>query len=289
MCFLGNLFIFKKLQQFITSENYLPKVPIAEKVVKEGVDLVQMQANLLQKMEDLPSINIRKQKEIDAMKKYFIILLTLIIIAGCSKELEFKSVYIDLALKAKYNFKKGSYWIYKDSISGRIDSFYLLQTNNYIPTSISHQRQLNEFLDIYIVQKIGTTLINDSIRWEIVLEARDKLLPSLVSFYFRKMLDTSITFYNFYTSNLLSNQRVIYNYNYTSTGGSMKLLDNFYLLGNVYNNVAEIHFGNVANNKNDCTYYFNDSVGYIKMHIHNEDTHNTINEVWELQRWYVIK
>ena len=223
------------------------------------------------------------------MKKYFCICSALIIMVACSKEPEFKSVYIDPALKAKYNFKKGSYWIYKDSISGRIDSFYLLQTDNLYPPSISHQRQLNESLDIYIVQKIGSTSINDSIRWEIAVEARDKLLPSISAVYFRKMVDTSIAFYNFYTSNLLSNQPVIYNYKNNSSGGSMKLTDNYYLLGNVYNNVAEIHFGNVANSKNDCAYYFNDSVGYIKMNIHNEDTRNTINEVWELQRWHVIK
>jgi hypothetical protein len=33
----------------------------------------------------------------------------------------------------------------------------------------------------------------------------------------------------------------------------------------------------------------NDSVGFIKMRLDYDDDTNKINEVWELQRWHVIK
>ena len=59
----------KKLEQFIATENHLPEIPSAEEVVKEGVDLGQMQAKLLQKIEELTLYVIQQQKEIDALKK----------------------------------------------------------------------------------------------------------------------------------------------------------------------------------------------------------------------------
>lgn len=59
----------KQLEEYIEAENHLPEVPSAEEVVKEGIDLGQMQAKLLQKVEELTLYVIQQQKEIDALKK----------------------------------------------------------------------------------------------------------------------------------------------------------------------------------------------------------------------------
>ncbi|MFA6150676.1 MAG: hypothetical protein WC716_05095 [Chitinophagaceae bacterium] len=59
----------KQLEAFIEEENHLPEVPSAEEVVKDGVDLGQMQAKLLQKVEELTLYVIQQQKEIDTLKK----------------------------------------------------------------------------------------------------------------------------------------------------------------------------------------------------------------------------
>lgn len=64
-----HLMPLKKLEQFIEAENHLPEIPSAEEVVKEGIDVAQMQAKLLQKIEELTLYVIQQQKEIDGLKK----------------------------------------------------------------------------------------------------------------------------------------------------------------------------------------------------------------------------
>ncbi|MBS1645003.1 MAG: hypothetical protein JST21_18765 [Bacteroidetes bacterium] len=57
------------LQQFITRYHHLPNIPSAADVVKNGIDLQQMDSKLLQKIEELTLYVIKQQKEIDALKK----------------------------------------------------------------------------------------------------------------------------------------------------------------------------------------------------------------------------
>jgi hypothetical protein len=59
----------KQLEEYINEEKHLPEVPSAEEVVKEGVDLGQMQAKLLQKVEELTLYVIQQQKEISKQQK----------------------------------------------------------------------------------------------------------------------------------------------------------------------------------------------------------------------------
>ncbi|MEO6833263.1 MAG: hypothetical protein ABI378_12060 [Chitinophagaceae bacterium] len=57
------------VQQFISKNHHLPDVPSAADVVKDGIDLQQMDSKLLQKIEELTLYVIKQQKEIDALKK----------------------------------------------------------------------------------------------------------------------------------------------------------------------------------------------------------------------------
>ena len=59
----------------------------------------------------------------------FIILVFLL--SECKKtgKKEFVELDTDSAMAVHFNFKPGTYWIYMDSLSGRIDSFYV--RNNY--------------------------------------------------------------------------------------------------------------------------------------------------------------
>ncbi|MFD2571269.1 bZIP transcription factor [Spirosoma soli] len=59
----------KEVEQFINQEKHLPGVPSAEEVVKEGVDVGQMQAKLLEKVEELTLYVIDLKKQNDSLKK----------------------------------------------------------------------------------------------------------------------------------------------------------------------------------------------------------------------------
>ncbi|HSH65493.1 MAG TPA: bZIP transcription factor, partial [Bacteroidia bacterium] len=48
-----NLKSLKEVEQFIKRNNHLPNVPSAQDVVNEGIDMVKMDAKLLEKIEEL--------------------------------------------------------------------------------------------------------------------------------------------------------------------------------------------------------------------------------------------
>jgi hypothetical protein len=57
-----------EVEDFIKENKHLPEIPSTEEVHKEGLDLAQMDAKLLQKVEELTLYIIQQQKEIDELK-----------------------------------------------------------------------------------------------------------------------------------------------------------------------------------------------------------------------------
>jgi hypothetical protein len=58
-----------EVESFIKKNKHLPEIPSAEEVHKDGVDLAEMDAKLLQKIEELTLYVIEQQKEIERLKK----------------------------------------------------------------------------------------------------------------------------------------------------------------------------------------------------------------------------
>ncbi len=56
------------LEKFIKKNNHLPEIPSAAEVTKTGIDVAQMDALLLQKIEQLTLYTIQLQKQIDELK-----------------------------------------------------------------------------------------------------------------------------------------------------------------------------------------------------------------------------
>lgn len=58
----------KETERFIKQYGHLPNVPSAAEVEKEGIELGEMNAILLQKIEELTLYVIELQKQIDELK-----------------------------------------------------------------------------------------------------------------------------------------------------------------------------------------------------------------------------
>lgn len=70
-------YVFKKdyelmplnqVEEFISTNNHLPGIPSAQQVGTEGVNLLEMNIKLLQKVEELTLYIINQQKEIENLK-----------------------------------------------------------------------------------------------------------------------------------------------------------------------------------------------------------------------------
>jgi hypothetical protein len=64
-----NLMTLNEVERFISEHGHLPNVPSAEEVVKEGIDMAEMDANLLEKIEELTLYMIEQSKKLDAQEK----------------------------------------------------------------------------------------------------------------------------------------------------------------------------------------------------------------------------
>ncbi|MDT8413564.1 MAG: hypothetical protein RQ875_13950, partial [Vicingaceae bacterium] len=64
------------VESFITNNHHLPDVPSASEVAANGIDLAQMDAILLQKIEELTLYVLQLKKENDSLKEKIILLET---------------------------------------------------------------------------------------------------------------------------------------------------------------------------------------------------------------------
>jgi len=61
----------KELEQYILQNKHLPDVPIQDEISKDGMDVYEMNAVLLKKVEELTLYVIEQQKQIDQLKERF--------------------------------------------------------------------------------------------------------------------------------------------------------------------------------------------------------------------------
>jgi len=66
-----NLMPLKELEQYILQNKHLPDVPIQDEISKDGMDVYEMNAVLLKKVEELTLYVIEQQKQIDQLKERF--------------------------------------------------------------------------------------------------------------------------------------------------------------------------------------------------------------------------
>lgn len=206
------------------------------------------------------------------MKNLLTLLVPLLFFTACKKK-EFVS-YLLPETKASFSFKSGSYWIYRDSISGRLDSCYFEKKEFYIsPASPTHEAYEN--LRISLIQKPIDLTVTEKINWNLWFMMRG------LSIQYEKQFTSkdSIGHFGMATLYPIPEDTVSYdNVDYYQ-------IPSFVLGGNVFSNVGVV----APEGINGTRFYINASVGVIKMRIYNGIGDDKINEVWELQRWNVIR
>lgn len=61
--------MISEVEEFIKKNRHLPEIPSAEEVAKNGIDVVEIESKLLQKIEELTLYIIQQQKEIEKLKE----------------------------------------------------------------------------------------------------------------------------------------------------------------------------------------------------------------------------
>lgn len=186
------------------------------------------------------------------MKNLIITLAALMLVLACKKE---RIQYLSDDIKKNYSYKPGTYWIYKDSATGREDSCYVY--SNYI-NFIDNTKDRSAFNGYDKVEYISV-VIKGYIHIEINI--------------FNSGLNSALLFYSnpqTFGCPLPINQQTVY--------GSDEFLPSISLQGKEFLNTFKI-------NDDFGLYYFNESIGIIKMKV----TNDSVAYNWELVRHKVLK
>jgi hypothetical protein len=222
----------------------------------------------------------------------FTIGLIVLIITSCTKNN--KTVYgypVNDAIKKDFNFLPGTYWIYRDSTTGRIDSFSVTSntpTRKYNLGGRYSPDDWRDYIDITITDyRVSPLPVTDSQEWyfhfhddEIYVEmAHMGGLKGIFSVGYPK-----------HDSFIKENP-------YVDTGSIITILGSYTLNSNHFSSVCKINSNyqlSITGSSGFAIYDINDqhylcpNIGIVKMKLyHEEDT--TLNRVLELLRWTIVK
>jgi len=190
---------------------------------------------------------------------------------SCKKNGGLPDYPVNADLKAAFSFKPGSYWIYKDSISGEIDSFFvrqLVSTYNAITPNIPYT--VDQVLTC--ITEWNTNNHADSNVWQISLIINNLYISYDASAAYLYLLSygpgISYPFTNVYASD------------------TVLVLNTYSLLGNNFENVVEVHYVESSPLYSDYFYLCPD-IGMVKIVFNH--SYDTTNRVWELQRYDIVK
>lgn len=198
-----------------------------------------------------------------------------------------KNYAIDADLKTHFNYNVGTYWIYKDSASGRVDSFAVFY-NQYTPAGVSTADQ-HTADDINIgIEEFNTTGLLDSTQWSWYLVSN---IIEIDRYVIANGTDYNIQYYSFVSYPFQTGEvgSSIIVPNAYSNGLVTNIFPSYSVNGQAFSQVAEIYF-------NDSTsvppyhadwFYLSQDTGIIKMRLYGQA--DSPQKVWELQRWHIVK
>lgn len=196
------------------------------------------------------------------MKKYIAVFAVLgLLLTACKKNNTYYGL-LDPELKRNFSFKPGSYWIYRDSLSGRIDSFFV---SAIAGGKIESRTKTDEQIAISITQ-CGAGQA-DSAHWALLL------------------CDSHITRWSYYgtaSGKQLKNANADVPYPFVQSG-AIDLFAQLTIGGACYNNVASCCIITGDTPADTSRLFIKEDVGLVKICL-NADT---VHAVWELQRYHI--
>jgi hypothetical protein len=193
--------------------------------------------------------------QLRSMKKYITVTtLLLLAFAACNKKDEALAP-LDAALKSCFSFKPGSYWIYRDSLSGRRDSFFISVCSG---GKLESQTHTDEQLVLHI--KRYDTQATDSLYWTVLLHD-----GHFVTWRYCNRVSGTDVHYPFISSDTVA------------------VIPQFVVNGVCYNSVASFYLATGNASADSSRLFVKDSVGLVKISFNA----GTLHYVWELERYHI--
>jgi hypothetical protein len=228
------------------------------------------------------------------MKNYistFVLICFGFLLLNCNKQhkdLQVVNLDVDSFVLRYLNFKPGSYWIYKDSLSGRVDSFFV--SGNFYSKQGAENAIYNYHYVVISEYNMDGTAVADSARWQFNYQDKKIILD-----YFYGQNSYGWKYDVTYSPLYIFPFQMGDNHSTFDTA-TVVGIDSFYASNGLpFYNVAHMHqYIHVDSNTVrglttiDDHFFLNDSVGMIKMRV-NHPQDSALHHVWELQRYNISK
>ncbi len=223
------------------------------------------------------------------MKNITLSLLTIILIFSACKKNNGTIVPVDAGLKSSFNYKPGSYWIYKDSLSGATDSVYVVANTieYYLAGGCVPSKNAPQIESISILLSFAKSNLSDSEQWHFRMEG-DKFYLSM---YNNADKVESRAGFHLFTWPLAigpsQNSGCVLNFD---SGSVTDIIPQVSMSGQTYNNAARSAHSQSTHDTsmayNDC-FYVNQAAGIIKVVFDHPTL--SVHRVLELQRYHIVR
>ncbi len=208
---------------------------------------------------------------------------------ACKKD-SVQNTPINPALQAAFNYKPGTFWIYKDSISGLVDSFFV--TNNYTNKVSQSSTYTYDEIGIDITQYSISPVRNTDTQYWVYYYAGN----NITMLYNEKRGGNTIIEYNY---SPIVNYPFVNPISFTGNGlylaidtSTIYLLNSFSVSSQSFTNVALVnHRGTQPQHNLIPQFSFSDwfyicpEAGIVKMRLYHPE--DSLYRVWELQRYNI--
>ncbi|MBL7719097.1 MAG: hypothetical protein JNL72_09715 [Flavipsychrobacter sp.] len=213
-----------------------------------------------------------------------IALLALFLLNACSScKKEPVNHVIEERIRQHFNFQTGSYWIYKDSMTGIEDSFVVESNYSFQKQAIFNSDETQDIINIVIREYRNNSISPDS--FVLTCTMRRNYMAEIFDFEATGAYSVGYgpLFIYPFTPGGLPVGLVLDN---NGDGSIVNIYPSYTINNTSYTNVALVNhsFGSSSKAHNDY-FYISPDVGIIKMNITRT---NGLHKVWELQRKNII-
>ncbi len=213
----------------------------------------------------------------------FAFLMLLCSCNGCKKKTNYS---ISADLMTAFNYKVGTYWIYRDSIGGSVDSFVVV--NNQFTPAYPYENFTFDRVAISIADyKLGPIFGEDSSAWMMLLSinAIDLSVISTIDTTTGMEDFSPMVTYSFVPGPVTSVAIV----NHADTGVIVQVLPTYVLNGQTYSEVGVVRHSmpGTSGKAAISRFYVNKDAGIIKMAVNYPAI--SLYRIWELQRYKIVK
>jgi len=222
-----------------------------------------------------------------------ITLIVIIALSACYKQIpkpgqpgNYTYYLIPQTLKDYAEFKPGTYWIYQDSTTGKIDSQYVIELDAGIDTFQNTITGSGKGIFEWYNEHVNTTF-DTSDSWYSVTTYRPSIQPDIIGFqdwhyYNHTTMETYLAEIVYLIYPFTDHS---YSYGlYSDTVNNVITYTNYTVNGRIYSNIVKVYETNNPTHGNQPeNHYIADHIGIIRRELLRT------NHVWNLIRYHIVQ